>query len=313
MQHGLLFPQIVVPKEPIGSFDNEHLTVNGTKPRAVKPFKLDRNIMLPHISQKSPRPVPQLSKNLNPVSQVKEGPMLEAIEIYRRSRVVHSPDKVGEIRGTNPTVPHPTPMDTNSPPTPEKSITFTPRLSSYRNQRIAVDITNKSHRLLGQQVPRRQMTGQETYLKKPTTMHQPPVVLTLQKRLEKLAKYKSNTLKNSKHQPHEEVKLNSKSPLPAIKLDTSVKHMHYHSKVLPRAQKYIRKPSMSYQYLEVPAEMGPSQNQKTMFTHSHYNLHQHERFAGRINDKKLSIVAGPESRLNAVWDYNNFLYLNVKV
>ena len=66
---------------------------------------------------------------------------------------------------------------------------------------------------------------------------------------------------------------------------------------------------LSYQLLEIPGYEYRKPSQKYS-----YDEYQHSKFSKEKQlNKRLSIVEGPESKVEMVWDYNRFLYLNVKL
>lgn len=263
-QRGLGLPDILKSKS-----DNiEDLSVNGTKPHPVKPYNHNRNVMLPHISQKSQRPPPPKPSSQKLPGETEQGSMLEAIEIYRRARQ--------ESANQGTAQPCPTPNE------------------------FAMD-----HDQLG-------FSGDERNI--------PPG--SVQKRLENLAKNKSRATKLSKLNHHGSTKLNPSNssmrsdemPLPSIKGETKVPKPYYgfDARTLPRFRRNPRQASISYQLLEIPTKLARPEK-KSMFSRDHYDDYQHNKFSPRQDNKKLSIVGGPDSGLQARWDYNKFLYLNVKI
>lgn len=67
---------------------------------------------------------------------------------------------------------------------------------------------------------------------------------------------------------------------------------------------------LSYQLLELPGH----EQQKPWQQSFNYDNYQHSKFTkAKYLDKSLSIVEGPGTKMEVVWDYNRFLYLNVKL
>ena len=283
-QKGVNLPEIV--RKSSNKIDGcmDDLAVSGTKPHPVQPYNHNRNIMLPHISQKSQRPPPPKPALQHKQStEGEQNSMLEAIEIYRKAR--QEPGNLAQPCST----PNEFAIDHDL-----QAEQLTPnKISGY---------SGGDHRIV------------------------PPG--SVQKRLENLAKHKSRSNNKLGKLNHSSVlpppKLNTKltlksaeEPLPSIKGETKVPRPYYSfdARTLPRFQRNPRQLSLSYQLLEIPTKMAKPEKRKTsMFSHEHYDVYQHSKFVAQQNNKKLSIVGGPESSgLGAVWDYNKFLYLNVKI
>lgn len=285
---GVTLPDIVSNKR--GAPEND-LTVSGSKPHPVKPYNHNRNLMLPHISQKSQRPMPRSVYHVSAINTA-QGSMLEAIEIYRKSRVVNDTPLKDMDKPTNRSVPCPTPIDT--PPVPP----------------VAVEIVS-------QHLEPEKKPEPEKIARQPTKLL--PVTISLQKRLEKLARHKAKTTKNihsSKIDSNSTLAINGGNVMQlGNKGEPATHYMHYtfNSTLLPKIQKLPRKASISYQLLEIPVRTTEPKRKKIMFATSHYDVYQNTKFADHVQKRHLSIVGGPERRLDTVWDYNKFLYLNVKI
>lgn len=277
-QQGVTLPDIVKSNNKVKLRDE--LAVNGTKPHPVKPYNHNRNMMLPHISQKSQRPPLKPSLQHKSSAESEQGSLLEAIEIYRKAR-----QEPG-----NPAQPCSTPNE------------------------FAID-----HDLQADQLTANRTTGNNNDSRAIPSD-------SVQKRLANLAKQKSrsnNKLNKLNHssalplpKPNNQMTLKSaEEPLPSIKGQTKVPRPYYSfdSRTLPRFQKNPRQLALSYQLLEIPTKLAKPEKKK-MFSHDHYDVYQHSKFVEQQNNKRLAIVGGPESAgLGAVWDYNKFLYLNVKI
>ena len=297
-QKGVTLPQVFTNELTRGD-STDNLTISGTKPQPVQSFNTHRNIMLPHISQKSQRPMPRKVYNVYSINK-SQSCMLEAIEIYkRRSKGSHSPEQKETLDLLVQSVPCPTPI--------EQPVTAINEAKEEDPVKIDdVQIIEKK--------------VEPTVTKQPTRLL--PVTITLQKRLEKLAKHKSNMtkrrLKDTKPKDTNSTKStegNIKAVvLPSLKENHMKHHLHYtfKSKLLPSIPKQPDKTSLSYQLLELPRKLSKPEKKRTMFTRSDYDMFQHTKFVNPA-DKKLSIVEGPDSQLKAVWDYNKFLYLNAKI
>lgn len=294
-EKGFLLPQLTSNKEVT---DDGSLAINGTKTHQVKPYSHNRTFMLPHISQKSPRLPPKHVYNVYSINQT-QGSMLEAIEIYkRRNRASYSPER--EKRHTGAvifqSVPCPTPAERIITTVSEEEAPLPPLQAE-----VVEDKPEKS---------------EATFVRQPTKLL--PVTISLQRKLEKLAKHKCNTHKKQPFKDATKAELtvrNSKESVgvPRFRGEHTTHHLHYtfNSKLLPKLPKYSHSTKISCQLLEIPSKLSKA-NQKSMFSHPDYDMFQHTKFSNPI-DKKLSIVEGPRSQMDAVWDYNKFLYLNVKI
>lgn len=298
---GVVLPALPYSKPHIPDNKNEELTISGSKPQEVNSYNHNRNLMLPHISQKSQRQAPHRVYNVYSIKQT-EGSMLEAIEIYkRRTRASYSPDRDHKKESGSvifQSVPCPTPAE-RVPTTISEEDELPP---------LQVEVVED----------KKENQSALTVMRHPTKLL--PVTISLQKRLEKLAKHKSSTNKsqsNSKTKnstPRFTVKNNHVLPKNS-KDEHTTQHLHYtfNSRLLPKITRYPPKSKISYQLLEIPPKLSkPEKKQRTMFSHTDYDIFQHNKF-GMLADKKLSIVEGPNSELGTVWDYNKFLYLNVKI
>lgn len=304
-QTGVTLPQLFAPKaEPA---DTDGISLAGSKTQQVQTFNSNRNVTLPHISQRSNRPAPKMAHQV--AVNTNQSSMLEALEIYKKSCLTHSPD-IKEVRSTIfQTVPCPTPIEecqTITPPPNPMQI----NVQKYIGPKKIVRKSSVEKIL--------------NVVQQPTYSKQLPVSTTLQRRLEKLAKHKSIATKKQQQSvklsiradvdPKMSVK-NGNISLPVLKGERTTNHMHYSFKstLLPKIKDNPRKAALSYQLLEIPVKVTKPERRRIMFSHTHYDAYQHTKFDPPIS-KKLSIVGGPESKLDtSIWDYNKFLYLNVKI
>ncbi|XP_067936760.1 uncharacterized protein [Watersipora subatra] len=299
-QKGISLPQILKDKPQARNGQHDNLSINGTKPHPVKPFNPKFSTMLPHISQKSQRSVPRKVYNVYSIKR-SHGSMLEAIEIYKKkSKAAHTTytqrKEADDV--VFQSVPCPTPEELSA----KSMIKEAP-------EEIIINVET------------RQRIEPIKAVKQPTTL--PPVTLSLQKRLEKLAKHKSKLMRK---QPHPSSSINEnfkrltienckKISLPTMEEQQTNERLYpkFTSKLPEIKINSDKETSLSYQLLEIPLTVSkPDQKRRIMFTHSDYDTYQHNKFSNARN-QRLAIVEGPDSHINAAWDYNKFLYLNAKI
>jgi len=141
----------------------------------------------------------------------------------------------------------------------------------------------------------------ETTPKKSEDFVLQPVIIKLQKKLTHLARHKAKV--NCHYQVN---KLKQTQ-------DTMKKPSPPKSDSLSRQVKEIRHQRLTTQMLEIPVSLERRQKQ-TMLSHNDYSIFQRNKIMDAQNRRRgLAIVQGPSDTREDLWNYNRFLYLNVKL
>lgn len=274
---------------PIVTAKDVSLEITGSKPAPIEPYYSASYQGLPHISQKSLRPQPTQKQHLMPRASKNT---LEAIHIYKHAKAEKSPRHHPEAAVTSP------PKVPNASPTPEH-LQGSDRLAPLNTKHVhAGNISNQdpdSHKesrsLLTKLANKKKSTDKKALM--------PPLMLQVEPK-------NKNVLPAipSKRSPHETKKRLTNTP------------------VSTRRNK-IQEQKVSFQLLEIPAVLSkPKKGKQICLPNIDYDDYQHQKFSNSMSqhsdtnneiltdNKKLSIVAGPEGK--AVWDFDKFLYLNIK-